>query len=109
MTVDIMDTDAELSKTSTPAGYLSSSAGPRTSLTISNIRVRSAVVYVAVAAALVVATAILRGQAISDWGLINPDEAGLIAEARAARLSPVPWSTWVIGTRARIGHSSLPG
>ena len=93
-----MDTDAELSKTSTPAGYLSSSAGPRTSLTISNIRVRSAVVYVAVAAALVVATAILRGQAISEWGLINPDEAGLMGEARAARLSPVPWSTWALGT-----------
>ncbi len=67
-------------------------------LTISNIRVRSAVVYIAVAAGLVVASAILRGQAISDWGVINPDEAGLIGEARAARLSPVPWSTWALGT-----------
>jgi len=100
LTVDIMDTDSEVLKTVTPAGYPSSSAGPRTSnmLAISNIRVRSAVVYITVAVGLVVATAILRGQAISDWGLINPDEAGLIAEARAARLSPVPWSTWVLGT-----------
>jgi hypothetical protein len=100
-TADILDTTAEALNTIAPAGRLSSSTGPRISsskLTISNIRVRSALVYIAVAAGLVVATAILRGHAISDWGLINPDEAGLIEEARAARLSPVPWSTWQIGT-----------
>jgi hypothetical protein len=67
-------------------------------LTISNIRMRPAVVYLAVAAGLVVATAILRGQAISDWGMLNPDEANLIATARVARYSPVPWSTWETGT-----------
>src|SRR6516165_10997777 len=112
LTVDIMDTDADVLKTVKAGAMPSIEHRARDSssrLTIGNSRVRSAVVYVAVAVGLVVATAILRGQAISDWGLINPDEAGLIAEARAARLSPVPWSTWVIGTRARIGHSSLPG
>ena len=67
-------------------------------LTFSNIRVRPALVYVAVAVGLVVATAVLRGGAISDWGLLNPDEAGFMASARAARLSPVPWSTWETGT-----------
>jgi len=84
-----------------PAGCLSSSTVPKTPssvLTINNIRVPPAVVYVVVAVGLVVGTAVLRGQAISEWGLLNPDEASLMAWARAARLSPVPWSTWEPGT-----------
>jgi len=60
--------------------------------------VRPFVVYVAVAAGLVVATAILRGQAISEWGSPNLDEAEQMTWARAARLSPVPFSTWAPGT-----------
>lgn len=55
-------------------------------------------VYTAVAAGLVVATTILRGQAITEWGVLNPDEAELIVQGRAALLSPVPFSTWVTGT-----------
>jgi hypothetical protein len=35
----------------------------------------------------VVATVILRGKAIGSWDFLNPDEAVLIAEARAALLS----------------------
>jgi hypothetical protein len=58
---------------------------------------RPVVVHVAVATGLVVATVILRGQAISYWGLLNPDEAELMAQARAAVLSPVPFSTWATG------------
>ncbi|MHA7651322.1 hypothetical protein ACX9NE_14910 [Mycobacterium sp. ML4] len=40
----------------------------------------------------------LRGQAINEWGLLNPDEAELMVQARAALVSPVPFSTWVTGT-----------
>jgi hypothetical protein len=61
------------------------------------VSVRPAVVYVAVAAGLLVASVILRGQAISYWGFLNPDEAELMAQARAALLSPVPFSTWATG------------
>ncbi|SON63236.1 hypothetical protein MSIMFI_04766 [Mycobacterium simulans] len=53
---------------------------------------------IAVAAGLVVATAILRSQAITAWGLLNPDEAELMVQARAALVSPVPFSTWITGT-----------
>jgi len=85
-----MDTDAEVSKTvqADRMPVIEHSAEDSSNrLTFSNIRVRPAVAYVAVAAGLVVATAILRGQAISDWGLLNPDEAGLMASARAAFFS----------------------
>jgi hypothetical protein len=61
------------------------------------VSVRTAVVYVAVAAGLVVATVILRGQAISHWGSFNPDEAELMAQARLAVHSPSPFSTWATG------------
>ena len=96
-----MDTNVEVSKTvqADRMPVIEHSAEDSSNrLTFSNIRVRPAVAYVAVAAGLVVATAILRGQAISDWGLLNPDEAGLMASARAALFSPVPWSTWETGT-----------
>ena len=53
---------------------------------------------VAVAAGLVVATVILRGHAITEWRYLNPDETGLLLEARAALRSPVPFSTWLTGT-----------
>ncbi len=53
---------------------------------------------VAVAAGLVAATVILRGQAITEWRYLNPDETGLLLEARAALHSPVPFSTWITGT-----------
>ena len=46
-----------------------------------------------------VAFAILvRGGAIASWTYINPDEVELMAQARAARLSPVPFTTWTMGT-----------
>jgi hypothetical protein len=67
-------------------------------LTIRNVCARPAVVDVAVAAGLVVATVILRGQAITEWGYLNPDETGLLVWARAALHSPVPFSTWLTGT-----------
>jgi hypothetical protein len=99
--VDILDTDAETLKP-VEAGQMPniehSAEDTSSTRAFSNSRVRSALVYVAVATVLVVATAVLRGGAISDWGLLNPDEAGFMASARAARLSPVPWSTWETGT-----------
>jgi hypothetical protein len=101
LTVDIMDTKVEVLKTvkADRMPVVEHNAEDSSSrLIFSNFRVRRAVVYVAVAVGLVVATAILRGEAISDWDLINPDEAGFIASARAARVSPVPWSMWETGT-----------
>jgi hypothetical protein len=59
---------------------------------------RPAVVYIVVAVGLVVATVMLRGKAIGSWDFLNPDEAELMAEARAALLSPVPFSTWLTAT-----------
>ena len=50
------------------------------------------------AAGLLVATVILRGQAITEFDFLNADEAELMVQARAARLSPVPFSTWMTGT-----------
>lgn len=70
---------------------------------------RAAVVYVAVAAGLVLATVILRGQAISEWNYLNPDEAELIFQARAARQSPVPFTTWTAGTTGPIWPLFLAG
>jgi hypothetical protein len=100
LTVDIMDTDVEMLNTAKagrmPIEHTAGDSSHR--LSVSHIRVRPLMVYVAVAVGLVVATAILRGSAISDWGLLNPDEAGFMASARAARVSPVPWSTWESGT-----------
>jgi hypothetical protein len=99
--VDITGADAEVLKTAQAGGLplIEDSAEDSSNrLSSKNIRVRSAVVYVAVAVGLVVATAVLRGQAVSEWGLLNPDEAGLMASARAALRSPVPWSTWETGT-----------
>jgi hypothetical protein len=73
-------------------------AATKKELTIRNVCARPAVVDVAVAAGLVVATVILRGQAISEWRYLNPDETGLLVWARAALHSPVPFSTWTTGT-----------
>lgn len=41
---------------------------------------------------------IVRGGAIAAVGLINPDEVELMAQARAALRSPVPFTTWTMGT-----------
>ncbi|AXN44274.1 hypothetical protein DSM43518_05048 [Mycobacterium marinum] len=65
---------------------------------ISSVRVRSALLYIAIAVGFVLATAVLRGQQISEWNYLNPDEAELLVQARAARHSPVPFSTWITGT-----------
>jgi hypothetical protein len=46
----------------------------------------------------VVISVVLRGLTISVWGPLNPDEAELLAQARAAMLSPVPFTTWTSGT-----------
>ncbi|MGB9222640.1 hypothetical protein [Mycobacterium sp.] len=67
-------------------------------LTIRNVCARPAVVDVAVAVGLVVATVILRGHAITEWRYLNPDETLLLVDARAALHSPVPYSTWVTTT-----------
>jgi hypothetical protein len=97
--LDTLGSDADVAKTVEAGGPpVVERGGSSNRLSFRDIRVRSAVVYVAVAVGLVVVTAVLRGQAINEWGLLNPDEAGLMASARAALLSPVPWSTWETGT-----------
>lgn len=66
-------------------------------MAISYVDARPKVMYCTVAVGLVAATVALRGQAIGHWDLLNPDEAELMAQARAAVCSPVPYSTWATG------------
>lgn len=50
-------------------------------------------------AALFIAIAILvRGTTLGVWTLLNPDEAELMAQGRAAMVSFLPFSTWTIST-----------
>ncbi|WP_239655194.1 hypothetical protein [Mycobacterium riyadhense] len=56
-----------------------------------------------------IATVILRGQSISEWNYLNPDEAELMFQARAARHSPVPFSTWITGTTGPVWPLLLAG
>jgi len=46
----------------------------------------------------VASTVALRGSTIAEWSMLNPDEAELMAQARAAMQSPLPFSTWTSGT-----------
>ena len=46
----------------------------------------------------VVIAVLVRGTVLSDWGTVNADEAELIAQGRAAVRSPVPFTTWTMGT-----------
>ena len=55
-------------------------------------------VPVLTAIGFIVVAVLLRGQTISSWYSLNPDEGELIAQARAALLSPVPFTTWTMGT-----------
>jgi hypothetical protein len=58
----------------------------------------------------------LRGRTIGNLNWLNPDEAELMAQARAAMHSPVPFTTWTMGTTgpvsalflATLGALSLP-
>lgn len=52
----------------------------------------------AVGAFFILGSLVLRGQQISDWGYLNPDEVELLFQARLARYSPTPFSTWITGT-----------
>ncbi|MBW0017769.1 MAG: hypothetical protein JO236_09535 [Mycobacterium sp.] len=70
---------------------------------------RPTVLYTLVAAGLVMGSLVLRSPAISEWGFLNPDEAALLTWARAARDSPVPFSTWETGTTGPVGPLVLAG
>lgn len=66
--------------------------------------------------AFVVATVALRGAYLEQWAPLNPDEAELMAQARAALVSPVPFTTWTTTTTgpfwvlflALLGFLGLP-
>jgi hypothetical protein len=59
---------------------------------------RSIAVHAAVLLGFVAVAVLVRGPSIGDWKYLNPDEAELIAQARAAIQSPVPFTTWTMGT-----------
>jgi hypothetical protein len=46
----------------------------------------------------VAATIAVRGDTIPVWRWLNPDEAELMAQGRAARESLLPYTTWTMGT-----------
>lgn len=54
--------------------------------------------HLGVALLFVGVTIFLRGVSISSWTALNPDEAELMAQGRAAMHSPVPFTTWTMGT-----------
>ena len=45
---------------------------------------------------------VCRGVTISDWHWLNPDEAELMAQGRAAMRSPVPFTTWTTSTTGPV-------
>jgi hypothetical protein len=55
-------------------------------------------VHLGIALLFVVVALALRGQSLMAWSPLNPDEAELMAQGRAAMLSPVPFTTWTMGT-----------
>lgn len=59
---------------------------------------RSVIVHLLALLGFVLVAVFLRGLTISVWTPLNPDEAELMAQARAAMKSPVPFSTWTSGT-----------
>ena len=64
---------------------------PRTWLRLAGTHVVALVLFVSVSVAV-------RGLTIADWTWINPDEAELMAQARAAQHSVLPFTTWTMGT-----------
>ena len=60
--------------------------------------IRAAGPRVLAAIGFVILAVTLRGITIADWHPLSPDEAELIAQARAAMLSPAPFTTWTMGT-----------
>lgn len=65
---------------------------------VSRTRLRSAWTHAGVLVLFVSVTVAVRGLTISDWKWINPDEAELMAQARAAQHSILPFTTWTMGT-----------
>lgn len=61
----------------------------------------------AIVAAFVGISVMLRGGLLSHVTWINPDEAELIAQARAAMRSPVPFTTWTTTTTGPLWVLSL--
>jgi len=59
---------------------------------------RSAGTHVGALVLFVSVTVAVRGLTIADWRWINPDEAELMAQARAAQHSILPFTTWTMGT-----------
>lgn len=60
--------------------------------------IRAVAVHGLVLLAFIAVAVLVRGVAVSAWDWVNPDEAEIVAQARAAIDSPVPWSTWTLGT-----------
>lgn len=55
-------------------------------------------VYVLVALMFIAVALLVRGYQLSTLTWLNPDEAELMVDGRAAMLSPVPFSTWMTST-----------
>ena len=62
----------------------------------------SFVIGVALLLGFVLVAILVRGREIGDLGWITPDEAEFMAQARAAMLSPIPFTTWTTTTTGPI-------
>ena len=70
---------------------------------------RPGIVSALVALLFFVATVALRDPILAEWNWVNPDEAELLAQARAALDSPVPFTTWTLATTGPVWPLLLAG
>jgi hypothetical protein len=54
--------------------------------------------YVLLPLLFIAGALVVRGYQLETWTWLNPDEAELMVDGRAALLSPVPFSTWMTST-----------
>jgi hypothetical protein len=64
---------------------------------------------VLLASAFVALSLLFRGYQLTTFAYLNPDEAELMVDARAALLSPVPFSTWMTTTIGPVWVLVLAG
>ncbi len=56
---------------------------------------------------IIAVVVLVRGYTIGDWERVNPDEAELLAQARAVMRSPLPFSDWTMGTTGPVWPFAL--
>jgi MFS family permease len=94
-------TAAELTQDSVAELQTESAEEPRKGRSVRSVLIRVGV-QCAIAAVFVIVAVMLRGQHLANGYPLNPDEAELIGQARAAMRSPIPFTTWTTATTGPI-------